>query len=113
MKKFILIIVYILLFYSLSFAQDIPYKEVALRIYNIPYDKHTANCLWKSEMYCNYLLSKGIEAKVIIGRLGKEKFYRHAWCEIFDGKNWIVVDLTAKPKEWGFKKQYYWWLKKE
>jgi len=113
MKKSILIIVYILLFYSLSFAQDIPYKEVALRIYNIPYDKHTYNCLLKSEMYCSYLISKGIEAKVIIGRLGKEKFYRHAWVEYFDGKDWRVIDLTAKPKEWGFKKLYYWWLKEK
>jgi len=110
MKKVNIFIIFILLFYSFSFA-EIPYKAVALRIYKIPYDKHTYNCLWKSEMYCEYLKSKGIEAKIVIGRFRKEKFYRHAWIEYFDGKDWRIIDLTAKPKEWGYKKQYYNWLK--
>jgi hypothetical protein len=112
MKKYILSVVFILLFYGFSFA-EIPYKEVVLRIYNIPYNKYTYNCLWKAEMYCNFIASKGVTAKVVIGRYGNEKFYRHAWVRYFDGKNWRIVDLTEKPFTWGFKEKYYWWLKEE
>lgn len=112
-EKSLLVIVYILLFYSFSWANDIPFKEVALRWYNIPYDPHIHNCLYKAQGYYNYLISQGIEAQLVVGRLRKEKFYRHAWVKYFDGKNWRIVDLTAEPKEWGYPENQYYWIKEE
>ena len=111
MKK-IFILLFILLLGINAYALDVPYKEVALRIYNIPYDKHTANCLWKSEMYFNYIISKVINAKVVVGRYGNEKFYRHAWVQYKQDNKCYIIDLTDNPRTWGYESKYYWWLKK-
>lgn len=94
-------------------ADNIPYKEVALKIYKLPYNEHTFNCLIKSQMFCEFLKSKGIEAEVIIGYFGKNKFYRHAWILYFYNNEWRIIDLTDNPRSWGFKKANYNWLKEE
>jgi len=112
MKQFIILIILVLLFYSFSWASDVPYKNTAYSIYKLLYNVHTCNCLIKSNLFCEFLKSKGIEAKVIIGRFKNEKFYRHAWIEYFYNKEWRIIDLTDKPSTWGYENKNYWWLKK-
>jgi hypothetical protein len=111
-KNFILLFILLfLLFYGLSFA-EIPYKEVALRIHRIPYEKHTSNCLIKSNLFCEFLKSKKIEAEVIIGYFKNNKFYRHSWVQYKQDNKCYIIDLTDNPRTWGYESKYYWWLNK-
>jgi len=112
MKK-IFILLFILLLRINAYASNVPYKEVALRIHNLPYDKHTTNCLIKSNLFCEFLKSKGIEAKVIIGKIKGQKFYRHAWIEYKQNNKWYIIDLTDNPRSWGFEKSNYYWIKEK
>ena len=101
----------IILSTSTAKAVEIPYKGIAMNYYRIPYQTHTYNCLWKAQAYCDYLRSKGVDAKVVTGKLEGEKFYRHAWVEFNRENKWFVVDLTDKPGTWGFERKYYHWLR--
>jgi hypothetical protein len=109
---FVIVLVYaFVLNIQSGYCSDVPYKEVALRIYKIPYSSHTYNCLVKSNLFCEFLKSKGIEAKVIIGYYGKNSFYRHAWIYYFYNKERRIIDLTDRPASWGYREKYYWWLR--
>lgn len=101
MKKLLLILLFLLVCPVSSYAKDIPHKDVALRLYRIKYDAHTNNCLFRAQMYHNYLVSKGVECRLVIGYAGKNNFYRHAWNEIKINNEWYIVNLTNKPYTWG------------
>jgi hypothetical protein len=109
-KKILYLVILFCFVYSLIGA-EIPYKEIALKIYKIPYDKHIYNCLNKSILFCEFLKSKNIEAKIIIGRVRNEKFYRRSWIEYKKDNKWYIIDLIDNPKTWGYERKYYWWLK--
>lgn len=109
MRKYILIL--LLIFISVGYCYAIPYKEVALRYYNSPYDIHTNNCLHKAMAFHNFLISKGIKSRLVIGRFKNEEFYRHAWLEYWQDNEWYCIDLTDNPRTWDKKVKYYYWLK--
>lgn len=112
MKKIILILIFLLLPFKIL-ANEIPYKDVALRIYKIPYSKHTFNCFGKSQLYWAFLISKGVNAHIIVGRYKDEQFYRHAWVKFEKDDKWYIVDLTDNPRTWGWEERHYYWLKEE
>lgn len=104
-KLFIVTLICLCLMSNIVYA--IPYPKVAKRIYNIPYNKHTYNCLRKSVLYHELLKSKGIESRIVIGYLGKKTATRHAWVEYWEKGHWYLVDLTDNPRTWGFKSHLY------
>ena len=72
------------------------------------YDKHTANCLFRASMYHNYLVSKNIETRLVVGYSEKNNFYRHSWNEIKVNNKWYIVNLTNLPSTWGvWETKYY------
>ena len=85
----------------------VPCYSVAKNVYKIPYEKYTYNCLMKARIYHNYLVSKGVRSRLVIGHHGNSDFYRHAWVEYEKNGKWYLVDLTASPRTWGFKAEYY------
>jgi len=101
MKKIIYILIFLILVSNLSYAGEIPYKNLALKLYNTIYDEHTTNCLFRARMYHNYLISKGVRARLVIGYSGKSTFYRHAWNEIKIKDKWYVINLVDLPRTWG------------
>ena len=106
MKK-LLPIIFVLCLAVNVYSNDIPYYDICLRIHKIKYQKHTYNCLWKSRMLHNYLLSNGIKSRLVIGYYLNNKIERHAWIEYENNGKWYCIDLTMLPKFWGRRINYY------
>ena len=86
---------------------EVPYKDVAMAIYKVPYLSDATNCQWKAEGYAHYLAEKGFRVFLMYGT--HEKAIRsHCWVAYVDDKGHLCyVDLTDEPKAWGWKADQY------
>ena len=92
------------MFLIISFnVYTIPCRLWADVVWQVKYDKRTFNCLHKSRLYHNYLITQGIQSRLVVGYYKSIVDFRHSWVEYFEKGSWYLVDLTRHCKYWGFK----------